>query len=162
LAALASLCACQDPPTSTSVVVTGRVSEAMAGTPMSGVDVSARSGGETLASVPSDEDGNFLLQFDWPVSGAPGTIQVLAGLKGYDAHSLNVEVDRGRPSQSSYALRLLADGLAFCMQRSRPAVVVGHFRPAPGRPDPNLSERIADTLRYDLMEQIQKAEFDVD
>ena len=162
LALLASLCACQDPPTSTSVVVTGLVSEAVTGTPMSGVQVSVHSGKDRLASVRSDEAGKFLLQFDWPVGKVSGTVQLLARLEGYDAHSINVEVDRGRPSQSSYAMRLLADGLAFCVQRSRPAVVVGHFRPAPGRPDPNLSERIADTLRYDLMEQIQKAEFDVD
>lgn len=162
LAVLAVLCGCEGPPGTTHVVVTGMISDAVTGLPIAGAQVSLRSGADKLDLASSDGEGRFALDFDAPADAGRQSLQLIARVDGYDGASLDVDVDKGMPTQKNYPIQVLADGLAFCKQRSKPAVVVGHFRPAPGRPDPNLSERIADTLRYDLMQQIQKAQFEVD
>ncbi|MGB0132589.1 hypothetical protein, partial [Dokdonella sp.] len=116
-------------------------------------------GAEVKTNVLTDEAGRVPVQFPAPAGPGCQSLELSASLEGFRTVSRTIEIDKGRPTQDSYALNMLPEGVASCIQKARPAVVVGFFRPAPGRPDPDLSARIADTLRYDLLTQIQKANF---
>lgn len=156
---LACTASCTQRGATVTTVVLGNVADAATDAPLAGVEVVARAGTESKARAFTDPAGGFQLQFDLPVGTAPQRLSLDANLAGYRIASHPLEVDKGKPSESGYALRLLPDEVADCIQKVRPAVVVGHFRAAQGSPDPELSERIADTLRYDLLSQIQKANF---
>lgn len=156
---LACTAACTERTATVTTVVLGSVADAATDAPLAGVEVVARSGTETKGRAVTDPSGGFQLQFDAPAAAVPQRLTLDANLGGYRATSRAFEVDKGKPSEPNYALRLLPDAVADCIQKVKPAVVVGHFRAAQGSPDPELSERIADALRYDLLSQIQKANF---
>ncbi|MGB0135550.1 carboxypeptidase regulatory-like domain-containing protein [Dokdonella sp.] len=157
--AMAMLVACGDDPTPTMTVIGGSVRDEATEEPVRGAEVRVMSGAELQASALTDETGRFQLQF--PANAGPGSqsLELSASLEGFRSASRPVVVNQGMPSELSYALSLIPEGVASCIQKSGPAVIVGHFRSAPGRPDPDLSARIADTFRYDLLTQIQKANF---
>jgi hypothetical protein len=157
--ALAILAGCHDDPAPSMTVVIGSVQDGATDEPLRGVEVAIGSGTQVDASALTDDAGKFQLQFDAPPGAGFHSFEMSATLNGYRASSLPVVVDKGKPTAVSYAMKLLPEAVASCIQKARPAVIVGHFRPAQGRPDPDLSDRIADTLRYDLLSQIQKANF---
>lgn len=157
--AMALFVACGGDPTPTMTVIGGSVRDETTEEPLRGVEVQVMAGAEVEASALTDEAGRFQLQF--PDTAGPGSrsLELSASLDGFRAASRPVVINNGLPAEVSYTMSLLPEGVAACIQKTRPAVIVGHFRPAPGRPDPELSARIADTFRYDLLTQIQKANF---
>jgi hypothetical protein len=140
-------------------VLIGSVVDRATDEPLRGAEVKVIAGAQVEAGVLTDDEGRFQLQFPAPAGPGSQALEVVASLDGFRAESRTVEIENGKPTEVSYALSLLPEGVVACIQKSRPAVIVGYFRPAPGRPDPDLSARIADTLRYDLLTQIQKADF---
>jgi hypothetical protein len=126
---------------------------------LSGARVVVNVGTGTEIAALTDAQGRFQLQFDAPPGAGSHALEAVATLAGYDAGSQDIIVIKGKPAENSYDLRLLPEGVTACIQNERPVVIVGHFRPAPGQPDPDLSDRIADTLRINLLTQIQKANF---
>lgn len=156
---LVVVAACREEPTPAMTVVIGRVQDGATDEPLRGVEVAIGPGTLAAARALSDDAGKFQLQFEAPPGEGSHALELSATLNGYRASSLPVVVIKGKPAAVSYAMKLLPEAVASCVQKARPAVIVGHFRPAQGRPDPDLSERIADTLRYDLLSQIQKANF---
>lgn len=158
-AVLACTAACTGRDAATSTVVLGSIADAASEAPLAGVEVVARAGTEVKARTVTDTAGGFQLQFALPGDDTPRQLVLDASLAGYRSTSRPFEVDRGKPSEPAYALRLLPEAVADCIQQVRPAVVVGHFRAAQGSPDGELSQRIAETLQYDLWHQIQKASF---
>lgn len=156
---LALMSGCQDDPAPNATVVIGNVRDAATDEALRGVEVAIVTDTQTRVGVLTDDAGKFQLQFDAPPGAGSRSFEMSASLNGYRAAKLPVVIVRGKPTAVSYALSLLPEAIAACIQKIKPAVIVGHFRPAQGRPDPDLSERIADTLRYDLLTQIQKANF---
>jgi hypothetical protein len=160
--ALALIAGCPSPLAPVTTVVIGNVRDAATDDPLVGARVSLALDAQGEASALSDADGRFELQFESASASAPLSVDLSASLEGYDVAVDKVEVVRGKTTQNSYALRMVPEGVSACIQKRRPAVIVGYFRPASGRPDPTLSDRIADTLRYNLLIQIQKANFAAD
>ena len=153
------LLGCRDEPAAGVTVIIGNVRDAATDEPLRGVKVAIVTDTQTRVDALSDDLGKFQLQFDAPRGAGSRSLEMSATLNGYRATTRPVEIVRGKPAAVSYSLAMLPEAIATCIQKIKPAVVVGHFRPAQGRPDPDLSERIADTLRYDLLTQIQKANF---
>ena len=153
--ALACLVACSGSSTPAVTVIIGSVQDGATDTPLEGAEVVAKSGSAIRASAFSDRDGRFQLQFDAPPGEAPTAFALSANLDGYRATSRPFTITRGKSSEDSFSLRLVSDAVASCVRNVRPAVVVGHFRAAPGQPDPELSSRIAEALQYDLDEKVQ-------
>jgi len=142
-----------------ATVVLGTAVDGATDAALAGAEIVLTSDAEVRARALSDENGKFQLQFDASAAAGVKSFELSASLSKYRALSRTIEIDRGRPTENRYLLRLLPEAVASCIQKTRPAVVVGYFRAAPGRPDPELSERVADALRYDLLTQIQKARF---
>jgi hypothetical protein len=156
---LATAVGCRHEPTPGMTVVIGSVHDGATGEALAGVRVAVDVGAGSKTAAQTDANGRFQLQFDSPPGPGSHAIEAVATLAGYDARSEDIVVIKGKPVQNSYDLHLLPEGVASCIQKERPVVIVGHFRPAPGQPDPELSDRIADTLRINLLTQIQKANF---
>lgn len=149
------LVACTHGSTPAVTVIIGNVMDGATDTPLEGAEVVARSGSTVKASAFSDREGNYQLQFDVPSAEGAHAFVLSANLGGYRAVSTSFVVVKGKPSENSYPLRLVSNEVASCTRNTRPAVVVGHFRAPPGRPDPELSARIAAALQYDLDEKVQ-------
>ena len=160
--ALALVAGCHPTPAPITTAVIGSVRDAATDEPLAGARVSLALGAQGEASALTAPDGKFDLKFESAPDSAPLSVDLSASLDGYDVAVDKVEVVKGKTTQYSYDLRLLPAGVSACIQKQRPAVIVGHFRPASGRPDPALSDRIADTLRYNLLTQIQKSNFAAD
>jgi hypothetical protein len=156
---LAAVVGCRHEPTSGVTVVIGSVRDGATDEALSGARVVVNVAAGTEMAALTDADGRFQLQFDAPPGAGSHALEAVASLAGYDASSQEIVVIKGKPDQDSYDLRLVPEGVTSCIQSQRPVVIVGHFRPAPGQPDPELSARIADTLRINLLTQIQKANF---
>ncbi|MGQ0801467.1 MAG: hypothetical protein ACT4NL_15320 [Pseudomarimonas sp.] len=140
-------------------MIIGGVVDGATDGPLVGVLIEVKQGSQTLARGITDKAGRFRLQFDAPAAAGPRAFELSASMGDYRAASTSLVIGNGLSAESVYRFRLVANAIAACIQNKKPAVVVGHFRPAAVRPDPDLSERIADALRYDLLMQIQKAEF---
>jgi hypothetical protein len=156
---LAAVVGCRHEPTPGVTVVIGSVRDGATDEALSGARVVVNVGTGTEIAALTDAQGRFQLQFDAPPGAGSHALEAVATLAGYDAGSQDIIVIKGKPAENSYDLRLLPEGVTACIQNERPVVIVGHFRPAPGQPDPDLSDRIADTLRINLLTQIQKANF---
>jgi hypothetical protein len=156
---LAAIIGCQHEAAQGVTVVIGTVRDGATDEALQGARVVVNVGAGTEIAALTDADGRFQLQFDAPPGQGSHALEAVATLDGYDASSQDIVVIKGKPAENSYKLRLLPEGVTSCIQKERPVVIVGHFRPAPGQPDPDLSARIADTLRINLLTQIQKSNF---
>lgn len=142
-----------------ATVVLGSTVDGATEAALAGADIVVKSDAVVRATTRSDESGKFQLTFDAPAGSGTQSVELSASLDGYRTLSRTIAISQGKTTEPRYALRLVPEAVASCIQKTRPAVVVGYFRAAPGRPDPDLSERVADALRYDLLTQIQKARF---
>ncbi|MFZ1392998.1 MAG: hypothetical protein WAS23_15545 [Dokdonella sp.] len=152
---LVSLAGCWGDKAPAPVVVLGSVRDGATDSALEGAEVIARLGSRTQGRAFSDREGNFQMQFDAPASDGAQAFVLSASLGGYRATSTPFSIAKGRTTASSYPLHLVSDALASCTREAGPAVVVGHFRAPLGQPDPDLADRIAAALQYDLDEKVQ-------
>lgn len=146
------------PAASLDVIVVGELSDATTGQPIVGAPTEVRFGDATVGSALSDERGRFRIPATLPGSSNLYVAQLAVAHPDYAAKTVEFQVVNKEPARDSYALELFPRRLTPCLPERDAAhlVVVGHFRSPLGEDIADLSERLAEAMQFDLLNQLQR------
>lgn len=137
--------------------ISGMVSDAITGHPVTGASVVVRRSGDEVGSGATEADGVFQVFAEVPNVSTPQSLALAVARQGYADARLNVVIINGRPDQLSYRIPMLRSELADCDTSWTHTVVVGNVRPpASTGAVVLLSERVGEVLQYDLSTELQK------
>lgn len=131
-----------------ATIISGTVIDQTTGSVVQGASVSLTSGNANLGQGATDKDGQFVITFE---SDSPSTVQIMSLMvehREFEPGSEQVSVDRGKPTELSYNVSLIPQGLGRCKLSGR-GVLVGYFE------QEKFADAITATLIYNLMPQIQ-------
>jgi hypothetical protein len=157
LPALGLILACAGGNAIAATVVAGQVNDGFSGAAVAGADITVLDGSKLLGHAASDAAGLFRVVFDLEAQSGVKNLKLDVRLSGYTAITKDVVVAAGRTDQNSYQIALISADVSACRRNGMHVVVVGYFRQPIGvTGDLQLSDRIKDSLDYDVLARFQK------
>ncbi|MEM9384918.1 MAG: carboxypeptidase-like regulatory domain-containing protein [Pseudomonadota bacterium] len=136
-------------------LLAGDLTNAATGQPVVGATLTVRFEDERW-QVASDEQGHFSATIDLPGEQRLHIVQVSAEHPRFAAKTLEVAIVDGVPEDPITRLHLFPAALAECLLKKDNLVVVGHFRSPLGEDIPDLPDRLAEALQFDLLTVMQQ------
>ncbi len=153
VAAVAALAA--TPAGALDSLLVGDLSNAATGQPVVGATLTVRFDEQTWETS-SDEQGHFSTTVTLPGNQRLYLVQLRAEHPQFASKTREIAIVDGQPEEPITRLDLFPAALAECLLQDDNLVVVGHFRPPLGEDIPDLSDRLAEALQFDLLTVMQQ------